>query len=165
MKFLKLLDPYDIPSDNDITAAGKQQRNAQKQFPILVEESNLNYWRPGDKIATGTRLLIALEATYSLISLRLADILNDALQDKQINESITIDVFNIDDCGPSTEIANKYYPEGVVGYCFPITGVWQDQKFHKSIVGANMKSICSIIGIDEIELGFLMPPSKELLSE
>ena len=83
-KFLKLLDPYERPAFFDSEAAvryiDEEQQRAREQFPLMVAQSNLHYWRPGDPISTqGIRFLLALGAGFSLKDLRFADVFNEAL--------------------------------------------------------------------------------------
>lgn len=122
MKFLKLLDPYEL-TDNDPSAAGRQQQRVAELFPKLVTKSRLHYWRPGDAIvADGVRLLIGLAASYDLKDLRLADIINDTQEWKP---NLHIDVFNVEDCNDIKDVP-EYFPGIALDYYVtPIVGIWE----------------------------------------
>ena len=96
MKFLTLLNPWDTRLGSGLSS-GEQQRLATKRFPVVVSQSKLTYWRIGDPVqSTGTRFLLGLAASYSLMELWLADVLDEALDElARRGDSLRIDVINV----------------------------------------------------------------------
>lgn len=132
MRFLKLLDPYELVGD-DVTAVGRQQQAAHRLFPELVAKSRLHYWRLGDPVtAGGMRLLIGLQASFNLSDLRLADIINDELQRGQ---RVHLDVFDVYDWAGDQELT-EYIPGLESQYCpTPWLGIWQDGVHQATYIG------------------------------
>lgn len=135
MKFLKLLDPRGVtPAGPGLTIA-EQALQARERFPRLVRESRLSYWRAGDPIArAGDRFLIGLAPTFSLADLRLADILNDALNSKP-RSNLVIDVFDVDDLQQGRLIP-QYFPGTDNITATPALGVWEDGQLQRALTGA-----------------------------
>lgn len=126
MRFLKLLDPRGLTLEGPGLTHAEQGRKAREMFPLLVKESRLSYWRPGDAIASrGTRFLIGLAATFSLIDLRLADILNEALASR-VRDGLVIDVFDIDDLAQG-RLVPLYFPGSGLKTiaATPVLGIWE----------------------------------------
>ena len=165
MKFLKLLDPFSLQT-NDITAPGRQQEQAALLFPKLVEQSNLHYWRPNDEIVShGLRLLVGLAATFDLKDLRLADIINEQLDR---SSSVHVDVFNVaSDCSNFADLAN-YYPVEPASYvATPMVGFWRDGKFESVESGFEarrliLEAVGSSVSAEE-SVSNLAPPDPSLM--
>jgi hypothetical protein len=126
MKFLKLLDPRDCREGTGLSV-GAQQNLASQRFPALVAKSRLHYWRPGYPIPTsGTRILAGLAASFSLLDLRFADVLNEALG-YPTTVPLQVDVFNLQDDVTAKGSLAPYFP-GLRDPCVttPVIGIWKD---------------------------------------
>lgn len=138
MKFVKLLDPAVLPG-NDISALGFQQRIAAEQFPELVLQSNLHYWRPGDPIkTTGDRCLLGLAASWDLRDLRLADLVEELLRD---NRDVRVDVFNVEDWTSVDQIVQYFPGFRRSHYSTPIAGWWQNGAIEQVECGVEAKRL------------------------
>jgi hypothetical protein len=166
MKFLKLLDPSALPT-NDISAPGKQQRRAFEIFPTLVSQSRLHYWSPGDSIrAIGERYLIGLAASFDLRDLRLADIINEVLGRETAAQ---VDVFNLEDCQTARDLP-KYFPDlSGTYYQNPLVGMWRDgihitTKFGFDARRFILESLKSPVPAADSVAG-LCPPDRRLIED
>ena len=80
MKFLKLLDPWNVTVDGPGMTIRQQALRARELFPQLVAESRLKYALiDGLPPEHGTRWLIAMAPTFSLQDMRFADLLNERM--------------------------------------------------------------------------------------
>lgn len=171
MKFLKLLDPYQLPK-NDITAPGKQQRRAAELFPNLVAQSRLNYWRPGDPVPKeGNRYLVGLAASFNLMDLRLADIINDQLSLANSND-YCVDVFNVEDFENEASLSLYFsiQPEFSSGWhSTPLVGKWSNgEQVTASSMTEARKFILDELGCDitvEESTANLNPPARSLMED
>lgn len=169
MRFLKLLDPYD--TQNDPTALERRQLEAIRQFPHVVANSPVKYWRPGDFItAADRRLLIGLGAGFHRPNLRLLDLISDSLRSG--HKSTSVDVFNIEDIKELCQFSN-YFP-GLVLNTFnlsqlPIIGIWEDGKHVRNLLGYDAnKYLLDLFntGITPSELyDSVRPPPRELMDD
>jgi hypothetical protein len=73
---------------------GEENDRAERLFPVLIEQSRLHLWRPGDPIAEGRRLLVGV-ATWSLYDLSLLEVLDLAVKDGRSGVD-RIGVFDVD---------------------------------------------------------------------
>ena len=73
---------------------GEENDRAERLFPVLIEQSRLHLWRPGNPIAAGRRLLVGV-ATWSLYDLSLLEVL-DLVVNKGCSGVDRIDVFDLD---------------------------------------------------------------------
>lgn len=168
MKFLKLLDPLELES-NDPSAPGRQQRRAFELFPDLVAKSNLHYWRLGDEVSSrGCRLLVGVAASYDLKDLRLVDIINAELETHSSDQP-KVDVFNIDDCRELAELP-RFFPDLTPEYHTPpFVGVWNDGVHEETRCGHKARELIlelldSSITVDEAVAG-LTPPDRQLVDD
>jgi hypothetical protein len=105
----------------DLTVAEENDR-AERLFPILVGESRLHLWNPGDSVAPGRRLLVGA-VTWSIYDLSLLDVLDDALAMGGGAVS-RVDVFDLDRAGRDAlevdipGLGNIATP--------PVAGLWED---------------------------------------
>jgi hypothetical protein len=100
----------------------EENDRAERRFPVLVEQSRLRLWRPGEPVAAGRRLLVGA-ATWSVYDLSLLDVLDDALARDEAALG-RIDVFDVDRVG---RVGFEDYIPGlgkVVGT--PVAGLWID---------------------------------------
>lgn len=136
MRFLKLLDPRGVTPFGPGPTIAEQARCAIERFPPLVEESLLTYWRPGDPVQNcGSRFLIGLAPSFSLLDLRFADILNESLS---INQHIKtrIDLFAVEDIKDLNSI-QLYYPGLEHIPTTPVVGYWLDGLLQTIRFGGN----------------------------
>ena len=169
MKFLKLLDPRGVTPIGPGVTIAEQALQARERFPRLVSESHLSYWRAGDRIiATGVRFLIGLAPTFSLTDLRLADILNDALESKPRSD-LVVDVFDVDDLQQG-RLKPEYFPGMVVHITgTPIVGAWEKGGLQHVLTGANavnsLFQYFGILGTAESLVMSIRPPTPNLLDD
>jgi hypothetical protein len=130
MRFLALLNPWDTREGSGLSVA-EQHRRATERFPVVVSESKLTYWRIGDPVqSVGERFLLGLAATFSLIDLRLADVLHEALEElARRDESIRIDVINVanpDEVGDAAVLASLFPGISKEQTVTPFVSKWVD---------------------------------------
>ena len=103
-------------------AISEENDRARQLFPMLIQQSHLHVWNPGDPVRGARRLLVGV-ATWSLYDLSLLDVLDQVVAEgcPGLNR---IDVFDLDRVEePDFE---EYVPGlgKVVGT--PVAGVWED---------------------------------------
>jgi hypothetical protein len=100
------------------------QLEASRRFPDVVATSPFHLWRPGDPIFTeGNRLLLGV-ATWSGYDMRLLDVIQQTLADRQVT-GLRVDVFNVEAC-QSPESFEHFIPGVGVVYQTPVAGLWED---------------------------------------
>ncbi len=101
---------------------GEENDRAEQLFPVLIQQSRLHLWRPGDPIAASRRLLVGV-ATWSLYDLSLLELL-DLVLNRGCSAVDRIDVFNSDRVERGD--FEEYIPGlgKVVGT--PVAALWQD---------------------------------------
>jgi hypothetical protein len=166
LKFLKLLDPRGVTAFGPGPTIAERARAAHGLFPQLVKQSRLRYWRPGDAVEqSGARLLIALAPTYSLMDLRFADVLNEALATRQVQD-VVVDVFAIDDIRDVRQIG-EYYPGLKNAVCTPIAGLWNHGRLEGiHFAGNAINFVFRYLRIDhsaERVSASVRPPAADLL--
>lgn len=130
--FLELLRPYTGTEISRISL-GEQQRIAKEQFPNIVAQSHLHYWRyPMPVESSERRLLLGLAASYSLMDLALADVAEQALAAGILG--LRVDVFNLDDIHDATHVT-QYFPSMAKPTTTPLAGLWIDGMHCRSVQG------------------------------
>ena len=105
-----------------------------KEFPAVVSQSHLNYWRAEDEIeGTGNRILVGVAPGWDDLDIKLLDDLDHALSPGRYSD-YHIDVFDISICEQMEDL-KKYIPEIEGAYHTPLVGLWKNGVFQKSIWG------------------------------
>ena len=104
---------------------GEQQRLAEREFALLVQNGNLRYWRPGNEIPErGTRILIGV-GTYFVADMRLLDVLDASLSQQPPAQRGRIDVFSVAEIQGMAGF-DQYFPGAVPKGDIPFVGIWED---------------------------------------
>ena len=141
------------PTPTDSTP-GEAQTRAAKLLPDRIAASRMNWWTPGQPVASaGHRLLIGV-AVWSGYDMRLLDFIDAALAHPPV-ANLTVDVFDADAVRPPT-LFEPYIPG--IGEVFqtPIVGLWVDGVLTKKDSGyAGRKIVADLFGFDMHELSNL----------
>ena len=102
--------------------SSEENERAKTLFYILIQQSRLHIWSPGDPIDRGRRLLVGV-ATWSISDLSLLDVLDQVLTEG-CSGLDRIDVFDLDRV--EERDFEKYVPglRKVVGT--PVAGYWEN---------------------------------------
>lgn len=112
----------DLVAHHVETSPGEQQLRAIERFPTLVEQSQLELWRPGNNIPrSGTRVLIGV-ALYSERDMELLDVLNTVLT-RGGSLGDKVNVFDVSECRSHDDF-EKYVPGIGPVFQTPVLGVW-----------------------------------------
>src|SRR4051794_21239469 len=94
-----------------------------RRFPMVVAESHLRLWMPGDPIPSrGMRILFG-PTTWSEYDTHLLDVIDRALAE-QGDDAPVVEVFNAGDL-TTVEEFERYIP-GLEAHHTPVLGIWQD---------------------------------------
>ena len=167
MRFLRLLDPS-ILAERGPAYIRLQSEQARERFPHLVRKSRLHLWNIGDMPKPdGIRLLIGLAPGYSLVDMRLADLMNDALA-REENSQVHVDVLDAaNDRVPDLRVLFPKLKEQPSRS--PVAGVWRNGIHVSDEWGfAAVARIVSILGLP-VRPGKIAasvnPPSEEMFEE
>jgi len=169
MRLLKLLDPRGITISGPGMTIAEQALRARHEFPGLVDASALRYWRPSQPIpARGTRFLIGVAPTFSLMDLRFLDIINEALGHSLAPNSMIVNVFDVDDTMQG-ELLPQYFPIIVRVQATPIVGQWENGQLKGIWTGGDaINEVFKYLGIDispEQLVRSVRPPSASILDD
>lgn len=122
---------------------------AEKHFRLVVANSKLHFWQPGDPIADkGKRILIGA-AIYSGYAMRLLDAVNSQL-DQSREKTIRIDVFSTGDC-KTHEDFGQYIPGLGIVQQTPVVGFWEDGALKEKAQGkAGRDLVIRVCGLDPV---------------
>ncbi len=101
---------------------GEENDQAEQLFPILIEQSHLHLWRPGNPIAAGRRLLVGV-ANWSLYDLSLLEVLDLVVKEGRSGVD-RIDVFDLDQMERGD--FEDYIPELGKVVVTPVAALWKD---------------------------------------
>jgi hypothetical protein len=100
----------------------EENDQAEQLFPVLIQQSHLQSWNPGDPIHGGRRLLVGV-ATWSLYDLSLLDVLDQVIAEG-CSGLDRIDVFDMDQ---TKQGAFEHYVPGLGKVVrTPVAGLWED---------------------------------------
>jgi hypothetical protein len=103
-------------------AVSEENDRARQLFPVLIEQSHLHVWNPGDPISGARRLLIGV-ANWSLYDLSLLDVLDQVVAEGCYGVD-RIDVFNLD------QVERGDFEDYIAGLGkvvgTPLAGFWED---------------------------------------
>ncbi len=126
---------------------GESQVRARAEFPGLVSESPLNYWRPGDAVPTSGHRILLCVATYSQTDLYFLDVLTSSVPHTLLSKD-RLDVFDFLDLETHADVA-KYFPGLDTIVSTPHAGLWEDGVLRKMALGGlSYKLITEHYGFD-----------------
>jgi hypothetical protein len=100
----------------------EENDRAEQLFPVLIQQSHLHLWNPGDLIFGGRRLLVGV-ATWSLYDLSLLDVLEQAVIEGWCCLD-RIDIFKLDRVERGD--FERYLPGLGKVLGTPVAGHWED---------------------------------------
>jgi hypothetical protein len=125
---------------------GEENDRADRLFPLLIGQSHLHIWRPGDSISCGRRLLVGI-VKWSLYDLSLLDVLEQSLS-KQQSRLGQIDVFDLDQVGQSD--LDSYIQNMGRVVVTPVAGIWKDGVLYETGFGWRVPPLIS--GLLDVKL-------------
>jgi hypothetical protein len=164
MRFLKLLDPYELAA-HDVTAVGRQQARARDRFPSLVRSSPMHLWIPAEPVAdVACRLVIGVTPGFDLVHLRLLDLICQRLE-RGVSPELLVEVFDIESAGELEDVA-EHFPR-LQGFVQPpIVGIWRYGAHDATLVGFEATAFL----LDYFGLGTpqeladsIRPPTREMI--
>ena len=161
MKFVNLLNPYELPPQDPL-AVGLQQRRARERFPELVAVSRLRYWRGMEDLRRHrSALVVVLAASYALPELRLADAIDDGLAKRTDDFPVYVcDVFDNDALTQVEEALGRRRTYVVT----PLAAYWRGHEFVEIANGKTafelvLRVLQFPVSIDPL---YVLPPPREL---
>ena len=123
---------------------GEENDQAERLFPVLIEQSHLHLWRPGNPIAAGRRLLVGV-ANWSLYDLSLLEVLDLVVKEGRSGVD-RIDVFDLDRMERGD--FEDYIPELGKVVVTPVAALWKDGILDDRGVGWRaMRLISGLLGV------------------
>jgi hypothetical protein len=164
MRFLKLLDPYELAAQ-DPGAVGRQQARARERFPSLVRSSPMHLWISAEPVAdVACRLVIGVTPGFDLLHLRLLDLICQRLE-RGVSPELLVEVFDIESAGKLDEVA-EHFPR-LDGFLQPpIVGIWRYGVHDVTLVGFEATAFLLHyfdLGTPQQVADSVRPPTREMI--